>query len=98
MMMERVQTAPPTEETAKPSTNSIETSDDQPVPVSSQERVQELERRLNDLDVVKNDGGENAAQPAPVDSVAIAGAKPFEEEQMKTAAGTSKSNPLLVSN
>ncbi|KAL3779403.1 hypothetical protein ACHAWO_012367 [Cyclotella atomus] len=57
MMMERVKTAPAPEEAAKPSTNNqpVETK---PAPASSQERVNDLERRLNDLDsALGNTGG-----------------------------------------
>lgn len=56
-MMERVKTAPAPEEAAKPSTNNqpVETK---PAPASSQERVNDLERRLNDLDsALGNTGG-----------------------------------------
>jgi hypothetical protein len=95
MMMERVKTAPAPEETAKPPPNP-ETTASKPAPSSSQERVEELERRLNDLDSAMNETVDDTERPAvvPVSDEAPV-AKP-NEEQKQPAVGTGKNNPLLV--
>ena len=93
MMMERAKTAPAPEEEAKP-----EATSSKPAPASSQDRVVDLERRLNDLDSTLESSGSTdnqaVAKPAIVESHAAA--TPTAVERPKQAEQKQPTNPLLV--
>eukprot|EP00956_Cyclotella_meneghiniana_P031053 scaffold80424_cov70-Cyclotella_meneghiniana.AAC.1 len=93
MMMERAKTAPAPEEEAKP-----EATSSKPAPASSQDRVVDLERRLNDLDSTLERGGSTdnqaVAKPAIVESHAAA--TPTAVERPKQEEQKQPTNPLLA--
>ena len=90
MMMERAKTAPAPEETASAEKKNTSTTSTSTAPSSAEERVQDLERRLNDL----GGGGVSDSSAANVSTTATN--KP-SSASAKAAPQTGKNNPLLVS-
>ena len=86
MMMERAKTAPAPEE-ATDNSKSITAPPLQDDDASPEQRVQDLERRLNDL------GGDDSTVNI-VDNAAI----PAKQQPAAVASQTGKNNPLLVRN
>ena len=88
MMMERAKTAPAPEESTQSNTKkSSAPSNTQP----TEERVNDIQRRLNNLDTTTTDTDSSSAKNSVVKSGETLA------EQVKQQSQTGKNNPLLVS-
>ena len=92
-MMERAKTAPAPEESTQSNTNNKSSAPSSSVTQPTEERVNDIQRRLNNLDTTtSNTANDNSTNKSDV-------VKSGETlvEQVKQQSQTGKNNPLLVS-